>query len=101
MEMCIFWFRQNSQLMLGTTQKLARKPREAEVSMKKALAINVAVHGNIHPSIASCLEVCLSYYRFFARVYLFILLVVIADLRGNEATGESSRVSRTVGESIV
>eukprot|EP00026_Physarum_polycephalum_P000232 Phypoly_transcript_00232.p1 GENE.Phypoly_transcript_00232~~Phypoly_transcript_00232.p1 ORF type:complete len:1084 (-),score=135.93 Phypoly_transcript_00232:132-3383(-) len=41
---------------LGTTQKLARKPREAEVSMKKALAINRAVHGDIHPSIASGLE---------------------------------------------
>jgi len=41
---------------LGTTQKLARKPREAEVSMKKALAINRAVHGNVHPSIASGLE---------------------------------------------
>lgn len=64
--------------------------------MKRALAINTAVHGNIHPAIASGLEV---------RSHLFPqkinnLLVVVYDLRGHGATRYGRRIPREIRQSI-
>ncbi len=42
---------------LGTTQKIAGLFVEAEQSYKRAMAINMQVHGELHPSIAALYEV--------------------------------------------
>jgi len=41
---------------LGTALKVGQRFREAEAAMLKALRINIEVHGETHPSAASCYE---------------------------------------------
>jgi hypothetical protein len=63
---------------------LCGKLKEAEEAVTKALKINLDVHGELNPAVASCYEVLLEFICWFKLIKLVYLIVVGIDTQRHE-----------------